>query len=377
MKGNPLSIAIKTHFWDLIGPFCILLTLSLQIVKPGIESLWLPYIGFCGVILCWKWQIKGLLISLGLLCAALIGNYQMLVPWTLGAGLTLALGFVITALSADLAGNNIQISVEPDRSQDVLINNLQNELQNLQEQSKSAIDQLQSQLEDLKQNKIKLESALAQANAELQKANVKLTASSKEQQKLNAQLSSSDVEKQSIKNQLATFITEKQHFKLQLAAGSTEQQTLKSQLAAAATEQQNLKSELASALAEKQNLTSQILELQASQQKVTPSENYLDEFKRYENLYNQLRKQFEEKSNLLDATRREQFLTQELFEQYKRQHNETELYHRSKHEKEMENYILELECRYREQCEGLQQEIQDLQDIITTLTHPQCEPVSS
>lgn len=90
------------------------------------------------------------------------------------------------------------------------------------------------------------------------------------------------------------------------------------------------------------------------------------ELRRINGLYQQLRLQFEEKSNVLDAARRELFatqerLTREQLDQRERQYEGTE------YEKELQRCLEQLEDEQRELNQAHQREVEQLQELISQM----------
>lgn len=90
------------------------------------------------------------------------------------------------------------------------------------------------------------------------------------------------------------------------------------------------------------------------------------ELRRIDGLYKQLRLQFEEKSNLLDETRRELFhtqekLTRELMDQKERQ------YEGSEYERELQRCLDQLEDEQRELADSHRREVEQLQELISQM----------
>ncbi len=92
------------------------------------------------------------------------------------------------------------------------------------------------------------------------------------------------------------------------------------------------------------------------------------EARRWEGLYKQLRQQFDEKSNILNETRRELFISQEKIEKLSREKEEYSLNSQTPLEKELELQIVRLEQEYDQAVAHYESEIAALEEIIQKAT---------
>ena len=90
-------------------------------------------------------------------------------------------------------------------------------------------------------------------------------------------------------------------------------------------------------------------------------------FKKIEGKYNQLREQFEQKSEVLNETRRELFKTEERLLELKLQYDESEIYHLSETASLMQKHICQVTQDSDEKIQELQLEVNALQDVVTML----------
>ncbi len=94
----------KIQFWTLLGPVFLLLTLSLTLVNHSVANYDVWVIAVLGIAGIWKWKNKAFLAVLGAIAIssiykhATISSYQF---WQLGVEFSLLLGFCITSLSFD------------------------------------------------------------------------------------------------------------------------------------------------------------------------------------------------------------------------------------------------------------------------------------
>lgn len=92
-------------------------------------------------------------------------------------------------------------------------------------------------------------------------------------------------------------------------------------------------------------------------------------FKKIEGKYNQLREQFELKTEVLNETRKELFKTEEQLLQLKLEYDEIQVYHLNDAAASMENHILKMIQESEEKIHEMQSEVDALQAIVTSLTH--------
>lgn len=90
------------------------------------------------------------------------------------------------------------------------------------------------------------------------------------------------------------------------------------------------------------------------------------ELRRVDGLYRQLRQQFEDKSNLLDETRRELFLTQEKLTRELMDHKERQ-YDGTEYERELQRCLEQFENEQRELIDSHRREVEQLQELISQM----------
>lgn len=92
----------QVGFWALLGPFIMLITLTVLLLNPFQHSFLIPGIALISFPLCWKWKIRGLSVVLALIGSLLL--YQLWTTpserifWDLLLDAAAALTFTITAL---------------------------------------------------------------------------------------------------------------------------------------------------------------------------------------------------------------------------------------------------------------------------------------
>ncbi len=103
MQIKEKNIEQQIQLWAIAGPFVTLLTLLVSMMKPNPMQTNLAICLMMGVPLCWKWKLKGLAISMGLLLGVIAFHFVDLEfserLWCAGLGVSASLSFLITALS--------------------------------------------------------------------------------------------------------------------------------------------------------------------------------------------------------------------------------------------------------------------------------------
>lgn len=161
----------KHLLWAMLGPMCVILSLSLLVLKPSSDRIYLPFASAIGLALCYQWKWRGIAIALSLLGAALayrffgMPNEDRL--WEMGMGLALALGFVITALSVEETQQRIQSSVVDSTTEQSKFSGLEAQLKTLAEVSQAQIQDLKKTAEERHEQVKAYEHMVALAREEL------------------------------------------------------------------------------------------------------------------------------------------------------------------------------------------------------------------
>ena len=376
MKTIETQLERKLQIWTLIGPLCLIFTLAFSFFKPSSNPMYLPYAALFGMTICWRWQMRGLAITVALLFA--MTTYRMFGLsaderlWEAGMMTAIALGCLVTALSFDEAKSLMQEEWEQPVKE---IEELQNELKNLQDKLEEASCQLAKETDErlasfnererLEIHCKEFESRYLKLQAELQKnqldvalqADEKVMALQNEVKTLQEKLSKAMKERQVLYNDKEQF--EAQHKELgnqYLKIQSDLQKAQKNQLEEALQAQEELK-----------KLQDQFArQLEEAKKPAEPVKlDHWQEYRQAEGMYLQLRIQFEEKGKALDTARKELFHAQEELERLRREHEEKHIFERSSHEEEMEAYLEKVEEKYAKTVKNLQDEIDLLQEIIT------------
>ncbi len=408
MQALEKQVESKIQFWSLVGPCCILFSILFLSIRPDANDLYLPYASLIGIPLCWKWKLRGLAMSLGILGGLVVYHWSSIPPdemlWECGICLTFALGFLVTALSYDEATapikafqaqteaqaleviqlrERLQTFSDTAQSYEQLVGLAREELLSLSRENENIkrefIEQRQAlersteisldtykqdqahQLKVYYDNERKTNALLKQTQEKLEQAFAELRAveeaATAAQQQNQKHITSLEAEKA----KLLEEIQQRAHAQ-ERAQNSYED--LSKQLHAQIEESLHILNETRQALALAED---NIKESKNQQTPTSEVECPSEDLRRYEGLYKQLREQFEEKSQTLDDTRRALFLAEEQLEQLKRDMLEQSVFSTSETEKKLEKHILRMERAFAKKEQLLQKEIESLQEVISGL----------
>ena len=102
----------RVQFWAALGPFIIILTLLVGLLKVEPLTLYLSLATLIGVPLCWRWGVRGLVGSL--LCLGLLfAMFYSSIPhderlWQIGVAVSVSLGLIVTTLSFEEVSASLQ-----------------------------------------------------------------------------------------------------------------------------------------------------------------------------------------------------------------------------------------------------------------------------
>lgn len=95
----------QAQFLAFLGPGLILLSTLILLFKGGANLWYFPVAALIGIPLCFKWEMKGLALSLVVLFIFMGISYSSLPLedryWHVGMGMALALSFVVITLSVE------------------------------------------------------------------------------------------------------------------------------------------------------------------------------------------------------------------------------------------------------------------------------------
>lgn len=112
MERTAKKLEAQIQFWTLIGPILIVMTLLAVMIRGEPRQWALSCVAILGIPFCWKWKMRGLALSIGLL--AIVFFYQMSEVsfdgrfWISALTVTIATTFVVTALSFEEAKDVIR-----------------------------------------------------------------------------------------------------------------------------------------------------------------------------------------------------------------------------------------------------------------------------
>lgn len=312
------------QFWTMLGPLLIIGALITSLVKETSGYyLVIPIIGLIGIPLCWRWKMTGLTASLLMLFMGLAVVYGRLPIedrfWEVGMAMAFALGFVITTLSLEEAETIVDtIQVEShSRLQNLwrLDERLRQSRANWEEEYYKVVDELQAQTREGGEKEARInsyEKMMGLARRDLDQA-------------------------QAQQEKLAGKLQEKQEELRNLSEGQPEDEKLRHRI-------RELKDEL----------------------KVTRSQDpHWSELQRTRGMCQQLRGQFEEKSQVLDQTRQKLFQAREQYLVLQKEMEEQQL--QEQHMQEIPNE--RPDPSHQNTHQDTQAEVQILQELVTELTN--------
>lgn len=102
----------RVQFWAILGPFALLLSFFISLVKASPQTIYLELAAVLGIPVCWRWKQKGLMASLAAMGVVLVCIWGQVLPgeglWMLGYVLALALGLGVAALGFEEARSELQ-----------------------------------------------------------------------------------------------------------------------------------------------------------------------------------------------------------------------------------------------------------------------------
>lgn len=159
MNTEKTLLLEQVGFWSLLGPFIMLVTLTILLLNPLQQNLLIPGIALVSFPLCWKWKVHGLYSALFLLGCVLLYQFWTAPSerlfWDLLLGAAAALTFTITALcSQEVEGLIDPLQGESDlrlqKFQDAhaKIQELERQIEELLSSEKVTTEYLQQKLDE-------------------------------------------------------------------------------------------------------------------------------------------------------------------------------------------------------------------------------------
>lgn len=95
----------QVRFWAVLGPFIMLMTLFIMLIRSAPEDLYLALTALIGIPICWKWKHTGLALAFALLGFGLVFSLiQAPIEerfWYFGISLAIGMAFIVTSLSLE------------------------------------------------------------------------------------------------------------------------------------------------------------------------------------------------------------------------------------------------------------------------------------
>ena len=126
-----IEIKLERHqLWTLLGPLCLFFTVAFSFLKPSPHYLYIPYAALFGMVVCCRWQMRGLILTFFILAGMILYRFSGIAIedplWELGIQVAIFLGCFITTLSFDEAKSLIEGEKNLSLKE---MDNLQRELQ--------------------------------------------------------------------------------------------------------------------------------------------------------------------------------------------------------------------------------------------------------
>lgn len=401
---NPISTKAESrlNLLSMIGPASVILSILALVIKESPVYIDLSATALLGLLLSWRFKILGLCGASILLNLVLAYNFfqnkEALTLWELGLAGSLELSFVVTAFaSAELkdvfqkackaACENALLEIEEWKEKITATvsgkEKIANELELLKDKLLPLQDSLKSNIEQKEMFERLLEMAkteVLQLGAEKEKAEQNYYALKNETSRLSLLANDSEEEAKSLNrlNQklqedikaLISSHTEKESqinthtlnvldLEWKIEKLNDEVQQYKSKLRDAQGEAQSLGEKLEALIDKLKNLQTEKDDLEkALAEALNPTTESADpnkELKRVNGLYNQLREQFKEKSQVLDETRRTLFQVQEEYNLFQKSKVEEQI----QEQEAFQSHILSLS----EHIQQLETEVKVLHEL--------------
>lgn len=293
--------------------------------------------------------------------------------------------------SARLQAEKITLESNLTKTQEVLkekealqtrLSALQAELENVRKQRSTEYAELNTQLTNLRNKADALtaekEALHSQRNTLQSELETIRKQSSSEQHALHAQLTqlqnraeALSAEKETLNVQLSHLQTELENIREQHKQRSTEYAELNTQLTNLQNKADSLSVEKERSLQELQALRAErdsiARDIQANGHSFEGFSSEAAAWRQAEAKYTQLQGQFADKSAVLDATRRELFVTQEKLLQLQKEMEESQTYTINEAEAALTQQLIQLDTQAKSELADYQKEVAALHEIITAL----------
>lgn len=426
MKTISKTTSFERELWFLVGPTCLLLTLAVVLLKPH-SVLHVPWLALIGFALCWLKQLRGFGIALGLLGGVLAYQVFLQtrsdILWELGVAVALGCGFLATALSAQegayssepqplmqdpvllqklaqledtqvKSAEQVAFLKEEIAEQTAIIESYQKLLTMAHEEvlcSQHLLEKEQEELHHLrrqtKNEEERQSRSLIEAQQALSESHAVFTREMQERDqaldRLQGQLQRNqehlDQQQRALEQVTKELAQTGQRHALELKQLEAEREQVLWKYTDSLAQLQQLQADFLEVqkqvdIERQKSLTFQKEAEEERQKNLSLTEEFFLEAKhakeqgqlakRNEGLYKQMRAQFEEKSQLLDQTRKELFQATEKWQILSLEQLQT-AQDRNTIEKGFEKHLQKMERIYRAELNSLQNECNLLESLIT------------
>lgn len=395
------SLEKQVFVGPFLGPFLALLTMATALFYYSPQQMELPLAGLAGIYCSWKWRLRGAAIAWVFLGAVTafksLSSIEPSVWWNITLATSIGLACLVTALTQRNVRDHLewkyQDSVEQQSRLAIVEARLNTILQTVQQERAEAqaqIETLQEQLsakanndEDYARFMDTARSELNQTRTENELLNTELTNARQQAISFSDDLQQAKEalwERQKQEDNFVKQENELKELRHMLDAYQHQIVSYKDDLQRA-RQQQTMITEMSELLdtltREKSLLENTIKSLQTELENrpqaaqtsddIAVDENSPSELRRLEGFYRQLREQFEDKSNVLDETRKELFHTQEKLKAAELENSERELSVPQIPLEEHIKHLAAVEDELKQELEHSHQEIKRLYQLVDSI----------
>ncbi|HSW86954.1 MAG TPA: hypothetical protein VLG49_05585 [Rhabdochlamydiaceae bacterium] len=354
------SLEEKIQFWSLIGPFLLVASSFISCFKFSSSDWSMLLVSCLGILSCWKWKLRGAMISLAALMIAVFfesmhrGTNELF--WVMTLGGSLAMGLLVTAFSLKHASSFLRTNLEESEHVHQKLEHVQ---KLLKETQIFAIQEKKESLKDIESMKMKVQESGTEAESykklletyqyELQKLRADNEASNQELNKFRKEKEEHDRQMQLLDELNEARIDQ---FQMEILEDAPYQNNEDKEI--------ELK-----VLREKLERITDDLKMATSQEFWIDDNEISEEMGKnpqIEKVYIQLKQQFQDKSEILNETRKELFHVENtlLALQKECEQNTIDL---NPEEITLTNHLKEVE----EECKDLENQVECLQELVTEL----------
>lgn len=396
MQIKEKKIESQVQFWSLIGPFFILLTLFMTLLKASPTNMWMACIAIASVPLCWRWKMVGLGFVITALTGVIVYHFNELTHmerfWNVGMAIAISIGSIVSTLSfeeVDSIVHGLEIESKSrldnlwhlDEKIKVIQTSQESEKQQLNEQltaSAAEVALLRKQIAAKEQSGFAISDKLTFLENEklmlleqVHQIRRQVDLLEKENRDQKRSFQTIESQKNELEGQISTLVHE--HDRAQSALHTLRQEFQQKEREYRCVEQEILSQR--QLVADLQEKLSRYVACEASLNREIEgieSDSILAHFERNlrqaEGRYRQLTTQFQEKSDILNQTRRELFQAQEALAKVERESEEALVEAQMEMEKEIESLLIRFEGEISAMRENHYEEVDELHNLITALS---------